>query len=50
VLVTLPPAEAFTVAFGALKLTVFGKLKNSARNDKVEPSVTWKFLKSDASY
>jgi hypothetical protein len=38
------------VELGALKLVVFGRLKNSARKDSMDSPGNAKFLNIDASY
>jgi hypothetical protein len=38
------------VALGALKLVVFGRLKNSTRKDSTDSPGKAKFLKTEASY
>lgn len=42
--------EASIVELGALKLVVFGRLKNSARKERVDSPGIAKSLKIDASY
>ena len=42
--------EDVTVEPGALKLFVFGKLKNSARKESTDSPVIAKFLNTEASY
>jgi len=50
VLVIWPPDEASIVAFGAPKLVVLVRLKNSARNDSTLSRGMAKFLKTEPSY
>ena len=48
--VTVQQDEASIVELGALKLVVFGRLKNSTRNDSTDSPGRAKFLKIEASY
>ena len=50
VAVTVQQHDASMVALGALKLVVFGKLKNSARKDSTDSPGKVKFLKIETSY
>jgi hypothetical protein len=48
--VTVQHDDASMVELGALKLVVFGRLKNSTRKDSTDSPGRAKFLKTEASY
>ena len=48
--VTVQQEDASMVELGALKLVVFGRLKNSTRKDSTDSPGREKFLKIEASY